>query len=81
MPGTDWFDRHGPVGRPGRRLRLGGKRGGLGKWGCWKSDQCLALIGLIGTDRLAGPAVACGSAVNEVDWASGVVGGAISAWH
>ncbi len=35
-----------------------------------------------GTDwLLAGPAVAYGSAVNEVDWASRVVGTGISAWH
>ncbi len=46
-----------------------------------RSDQCLALIGLLGAHWLADPAVACGSAVNEVDWASMVVGGAISAWH
>ena len=46
-----------------------------------QSDQCLALIGLFGTDWLAAPAVAYGSAVNEVDWESTVVGRAISAWH
>ncbi len=41
----------------------------------------MAPIGLLGANWLAGPAVACGSAVNEVDWASTVVGRAISAWH
>ena len=46
-----------------------------------RGDQCLARIGLLGTDWLAGPAVAFGSAVNEVDWASTVVDSAISAWH
>ena len=45
------------------------------------SDQCLARIGLLGRDWLAGPAVACGSAVNEVDWASRGVERAISAWY
>ena len=81
MPGTNWLARHPFVGRPGRRLRLGGKRGGSGKQGCWSRDQCLALIGLLGAHSLAGPAVAYGSAVNEVDWASRVVGTGISAWH
>jgi hypothetical protein len=46
-----------------------------------RSDQYLARIGLLGTDWLAGPAVAFGSAVNEVDWASTVVDSAICAWH
>ncbi|MEY4180346.1 MAG: hypothetical protein RLY70_3920 [Planctomycetota bacterium] len=46
VPGTDWPARQGLAGRPGRRLRLGGKRGGLGKQGCWWNDQCLALIGV-----------------------------------
>ncbi len=36
---------------------------------------------MLGTDWLAGPAVAFGSAVNEVDWASTVVDSAICAWH
>ena len=31
-----------------------------------QSDLCLALIGLLGRDWLAGPAVACGSAVNAM---------------
>ena len=46
VPGTDWLARHPLASRPGRRLRLGGKRGGLGKQGCWWNDQCLALIGV-----------------------------------